>query len=195
MRMTNAMRDAIIARAVEATVGEERKRVDAMEIALANAIYDDFFGKYEAIAKTLPETWYVVDNDVRISAPGFGSSRRRMSDDELDHDLSLGRGRPCACHRYGETMTAELKPGLRGGLYERAQEYRAARLAVRKHEEELRRALRTLCYSYNDTKRLRAAWPEGDRFIPAEASPEGSYSLMDPSVLVKVKLLMTGVEA
>lgn len=157
-RLTNEMRDDMIAAAVNATY---KKREDAYEktrTAFADALYENALGKDEAIAKKLPAGWVSSHRSVRIDCEGFRSNWNNNEYPHGDFTLSKDRLFPSAI-RW--TQIGKDHP-----FYDGAQAIAKEFHAMRAAKLELKTKLQSLAYSCSTLAKLEGAWPAGKKYFP-----------------------------
>lgn len=162
MRLTKEIREDIIYKAMSKAFDARDKAHEKATTALADALYAHEYGAAEKIARKLPQGFCSASNYIRIGAAGFSWRGGR---DGLKHNgLKMSKSRPVPVYT-GE----DIKVGGSHPLNDQAQAVAEEYQAIQRDKAALRAKLEALVYSVTTVAKLRDAWPECEKFLPAAA--------------------------
>jgi len=169
MKLTNAMRDAMIDQAMGKAFDARDKAHDKATTKLADAAYAHEYGAVEKAANKLPQGWCSMSTTVLIDCAGFGYYGRRDSQKNSMLRMSKERRVP----RYQTSNPVKIGGGH--PLFEQAQAVADEYQAINRDKDELRAKLRAVVYAATTVEKLLAAWPECEAFLPASTpKPAGA---------------------
>lgn len=181
MKLNKANREGIIAAAVDAAFKQRDTAHAKARAALADALYQHTYGDVEKIAKKLPQGWVAGRDSFTIVCEGF---QRWISSDSAPDKLVMSRT------RLFSPYSSEIKVDADHPLFAAAQAIVKEHNAITSAKAELRTKLHTLVHSVTTTERLRDAWPEGAKFLPAEVARASNNLPVPHDLVANVNALM-----
>lgn len=186
-KLTKVIRDQIIAAASKDLFTEERDALNKRGNVLADAVFDKHVAtpaQYAAMKK-LPNGFFNTTGIVRCRLTETNDPDAYVV--RTDLELSQDRLVPAFISNYNSPTFVDPD------AYAEFQAIENARGALEQRCGEIISQIGQVVFSANTTKRLLEIWPEGAKFIPAEAAPTSGV----PMVLVSglnAALVAAGVE-
>ena len=162
MKLTKAIREEVIEKAVKATFAKKREAHEKRRTALADALYSHQFEAAAKTARKLPQGWCDFRSTMSIVHPDY--NRWHDNKSKAASQLKLSKPQPFPAH--GER---EIAVGIDHPEYDHATEVADAEVALNKAESELRQKLTMLLFSVTTAEKLKAAWPKGTKYLPEES--------------------------
>ncbi|MBK5571796.1 Nmad5 family putative nucleotide modification protein [Ensifer sp. SSB1] len=181
MKLNKTNREEIIAAAVLATFKVREAAHEKARTALADALYAHTYADAEKIAKKLPQGWAAGRDTVVIACDGFRT---------YGHGNGAPKTMKLSRTRLFPPYSSEIKVDKAHAVYEGAQAIVREHNAIEAAKEELRTKLHALVYSVTTTEKLREAWPEGEKFMPAEIVAVPSHLPVPHDLVANVNALM-----
>lgn len=182
-RLTNEMRDDMIAACVNATFKARVAAYDASRVAFADDLYAATCGDAEKIAKKLPVGWCSQHRNVVISCDGFKQGWNNRS-----YEYPLADFKTSKDHLFPSTMTGQFNVTKDHAFYDRAQAIAKEFHAIAAAKAELKETLYSLLYSCATLGKLAEAWPAGAAYFPKVAPRVAA--VVPVGVVAKVNKLM-----
>lgn len=195
MRITKEARNDIVVKVLAAKFKERETALEASRTALADELYHLMFGSVEAAARALPPGWVDEGDNLVLNAPGWTCNtnqwRHRRGEEpkliavyEPHSHLRLSKPRPMpVVHALHER---KIEKGHT--LYPHSQAIAKEHRAILEDKEILGEKLRALLNSVTTYKQLREAWPEGEKFFPADAKP--MYAVVPATLTHEINRLL-----
>lgn len=162
-RLTNADRDRITARAIEASFSVRTKAMTAREDELVSRCYDFVHDKsVQKKVAALPEGWVGSDSCLRFNVNGA--------------HIVLKSTQP---YRVPSRSYCGMQGAVTGPLADEVLSFAADKEAYSAERTQARRSLRALLGSVSSLAALEARWPEGKPFFKR---PDGISSDAVPAV-------------
>lgn len=180
MKLNKANREQIISAAIAAAFKTRDAAHEKQRTAFADALYQCAYGEAEKLAKKLPQGWAAGRDYLTIRCAGF----RRYGARGAPARLVMSKT------RLFPPYNSEIEVDEQHALYVDAQTVVREHDAIESAKEELRTKLHALVHSVSTTEKLREAWPEGAKFMPAEVAKVPSTLPVPHDLVATVNALM-----
>lgn len=151
LRLTQADRESVRDRAIDAAFGERRKAIIAEEETFAQECFEHLFpASVRKAANSLPEGWLRQDKCLRFSFSGMQTTLNCSAPVRVPSGQSYG------CHRLGEISDDSLR-----GRFHQIQ---SAKDDLKKTESEASLKLFAMLSRFFTLGTLKEGWPDGERF-------------------------------
>lgn len=183
MRLTNAIRDAIVKTALERTFAAQEAAYKKARTALADAVYAHEYGGVERAAKKLPAGWLGSSSKVAIDHPDF---ERYYYNSDAKPSCVLEMSKP---HLIPGRQD-QIKIGKDHPLFAKAQDVAGLYQKLEKARDTLREKVRDLVIGHNTVDALLKTWPEGKPYLPSCAPAATGTALVPVHLAAEVNALM-----
>lgn len=173
MKLTNAAREDIIARAIKATFAERDAAHQVARTVAVDALYNAIYAAEEKIAAKLPNAWSSRRDTIEVFGDGVA---RHSTSPGIPRNFKLSKARLFPVY-IGSLNLKDGPPESHEAFNRLFVEHNAIEAA----KAVLRENLVQLTYAVTTVAKLEEAWPAGVKFFPVESTkpalPVVPYSL------------------
>lgn len=168
MKLTNNMKERIIKSIMTDTFSARKEALKFEHSALANDVYDAFYGQHKKAMAALPESFFISKSYFDIRADGGESKTLTMDTTRL-----FGQ-----CHHY-----SSLRLDAKDPLVIRYQEIEKKCLALNSDISCLKSTLNSIILPITTDKRLAEVWPDAEKWIPRTPTAMSNLPAVRPEYI------------
>jgi len=153
MKLTNEMRDTIVAKAIAAAFDQRERDFAVAEDGLAREAYAQVYpAEVLKLANALPSNWLQYDICINYTASGMRFTLRTVTNHlRVPYTVSGTSSRYCH-NSHGELV---------GELADRVVAHATAKDKADQEKKQVKRQLQTMLSSITTLAKLKETWPEG----------------------------------